>query len=206
MSLGLGMFQGTVPTFLVGADGGSRFMGVARPSTFNVLDGNGTPLSPLGFATLTENTEIVDTILGEKRASAALAVGGTLGGVSMLVAGALEVRGAEAALASPAVAAASAKDAASDRLRGGAALLVAGGVVTFVSQFQAAMVRVKQSYMPSYFTGPELDAAIQGYNARLRVGLDLVEQDASDPLVHTAPKLEVRPRFGVGFLGLDGSF
>jgi hypothetical protein len=198
-----GMFQGTVPTFITSADGGSEFVGVARPSTFNVLDGHGTPLSPLGFAKLTGDTALVQRILVQKRASTGLAVGGTIGGVTMMLAGILEARGGDALLSSPAMASASALDAGSDRLRGGVGLVFGGGIVTFVSQLQAAVVRVKQSYIPTYFTGSELDARIQAYNARLRADSGLLIQDEATVL---APRPTVQPRIGIGFFGFDGTF
>lgn len=197
------MFEGAVPTFLTGPDGSSEFVGVARPSTFNVLGVNGTPLSPLGLARMTGDTARVDLILNEKRASTAGMVLGTAGGVSMLIAGALEVRGGEALLNSPAAASATALDAGSDRVRGGAALLVAGGLTTFFSQLQGVAVRVKQSYVASYWTGPELEVLLRNHNARLRADSGLTEQDES---FADTPPLRVVPRLGVGFIGLDGSF
>jgi len=200
-----GMFQGAVPTFITAADGGSEFTGIARPSTYNVLDGHGTPLSPLGFAKLTGDTALVEQIVLEKRLSTGGMVGGTIAGVSMLVAGALEVRGGDALLSSPATASASALDAGSDRVRGGTALLVTGGLVTVFSQLQAVVVRIKQSYMPTYFTGSELDARIRAYNARLRADFGLLDQDEATVLV-PRPRPTVRPRLGIGFFGLDGSF
>jgi len=199
------MFQGAVPTFITAADGGSEFTGIARPSTYNVLDGHGTPLSPLGFAKLTGDTALVEQIVLEKRLSTGGMVGGTIAGVSMLVAGALEVRGGDALLSSPATASASALDAGSDRVRGGTALLVTGGLVTVFSQLQAVVVRIKQSYMPTYFTGSELDARIRAYNARLRADFGLLDQDEATVLV-PRPRPTVRPRLGIGFFGLDGSF
>jgi hypothetical protein len=202
------MFAGTVPTFLEGPDGGTRFMGVARPSSWNVLDGHGTPLSPLAFATITDDIELVDAIVLEQRVTTGLAVLGTISGVSLIIAGALETRGADVVLSSPASAAsAAAKADAAGRLRGGQALILAGGFVTFLSQIQAAIVRVKQSYMPSYFNGTELDAAIRAHNARLRADLGLPVQEVSDTaLVDARPAPTVRPRIGIGFVGINGSF
>lgn len=176
--------------------------GVVVPSSWNVLDGYGAPMSPRTLALRVGAYDVLERIDHEAEALLALWVGASIATAVLVGAGTFELRATASAEAYPAVPPPVLARQAALRRRRGSAMIVLGAAISTAASSAATTTAVMHTKLVTFWTEDALDQVIQRYNEGLQDELGITAEDVA----RYVGRRGVAPRVLVGPNGVLGEF
>ncbi len=203
-----GRYQGPAPyqahrvEFLQTQLGRPARGGVVVPSSWNVLDGYGAPMSPRTLALRVGAWDVLERIDREAEILFALCVGAAIGTTALVSLGSFDLRATDSADSYPTAPPPVLAHQAAARRRRGTALVVAGGAISTAAASAAVTTAVMHTKLVTFWTEDGLDEVIQRYNEGLQADLGLSAEDVG----RYVRRRGVAPRVQPGLTGVVGEF
>ena len=176
--------------------------GVVVPSSWNVLDGYGAPMSPRTLALRVGDFELLERIDLEAETMFAVTVGAAIATAALLTVGTMELRATASAFSYPTPPPPVLAHQAAVRRRGGVALIVLGAAISTAAASAATTTAVMHTKLVTFWTEDDLDRVIQRYNEELQEDLGLT----ADEVGRYVRRRGVAPRVMPMPTGIVGEF
>jgi hypothetical protein len=151
--------------------------GVVVPSSWNVLDGYGAPLSPRTLALRVGAFDVLERIDREAEAMLAMNVGVGLGSAILVSLGGIFLRQASSTDNYPTRPPPALASQAAERSRGGTALVFGGTALATAAASATITTGVLHTKLVTFWTEDDLDQVIHQYNSGLQAELGLTRDD-----------------------------
>lgn len=176
--------------------------GVVVPSSWNVLDGYGAPMSPRTLALRVGEYRVLERIDREAELLFAVSIGASIVSTALISLGTFDLRATASAASYPAPIPPLLAAQAANRHRRGTALMVSGSLVALAAASASITTAVMHTKLVTFWTEDDLDAIIERYNQGLQAELGITADDVARALRHR----HVAPRVLPTPMGVTGEF
>ncbi len=176
--------------------------GVVVPSSWNVLDGYGAPMSPRTLALRVGAYDVLERIDREAELLLALCVGAGVATSALMTLGTFDLRATASAASYPSQPPPILAHEAAVRQRRGTAFMIVGGALSTAAAAAAVTTGIMHTKLVTFWTEDDLDAVIQRYNEGLQAELGITAEDVG----RYVQRRGVAPRVLPGPAGVNGAF